>query len=59
MVWGFIFLDIKNQQNGFKSTDLRLAMHKHINVKLFLELNDLVDFLLDGSDVFLLRDPAM
>jgi hypothetical protein len=34
-------------------------MHKHIDVKLFLELNNLADFLLDGTDVLLLRDPAM
>jgi hypothetical protein len=34
-------------------------MHKHINVKLLLDLDNLANFFLDGTDVFLLRDPAM
>ena len=33
-------------------------MHKHIDVKLLLDLDNLADFFLDGTDVFLLRDPA-
>jgi hypothetical protein len=33
-------------------------VNKHINVKLFLDLNNLADFLLDGTDVLLLRDPV-
>jgi hypothetical protein len=33
-------------------------MHKHINVKLLLDLDNLADFFLDGTDVFLLGDPA-
>jgi len=32
-------------------------VHQDINVKLFLELDNLVDFLLDGIDVLLFRDP--
>jgi hypothetical protein len=34
-------------------------MHKHINVKLLLDLDNLANFFLDGTNVFLLRDPAM
>jgi len=33
-------------------------MHKHIDVKLLLDLDNLADFFLDGTHVFLLRDPA-
>ena len=31
-------------------------MHQNIDVKLFLELNNFVDFLLDGADIVFLRD---
>jgi hypothetical protein len=34
-------------------------MHMDINVKLFLDLNNLVDFLLHGTDIRLLGDPIM
>jgi hypothetical protein len=41
----------------YKDANLRLSVHKHINVKLFLDLNNLANFLLDGFGVLLLRDP--
>lgn len=31
-------------------------MHQDIDVKLFLELNNFIDFLLDGADIVFLRD---
>jgi hypothetical protein len=39
-----------------KDAHLRLSMHKHINVKLLLDLDNLADFFLDGIGVLLLRD---
>jgi hypothetical protein len=37
--------------------NLRLSVHKHVNVKLFLDLNNLANFLLHGFGVLLFRDP--
>ena len=42
----------------YENAHLRLSMHKHINVKLLLDLDNLANFFLDGTDVFLLRDPT-
>lgn len=32
-------------------------MDEHVNIKFFLELDNLVDFLFDGLNITLLRDP--
>lgn len=32
-------------------------MNQDIDVKLFLELNNFIDFFLDGADIVFLRDP--
>ena len=37
---------------------LWLSVHKNINVKLFLELDNLADLLLDGLNILFLRNPT-
>ena len=37
---------------------LRLSMNQDINIKLFLELDNFVDFLLNSLNIIILRDPA-
>lgn len=36
---------------------LRLSMNQNINIKFFLELDNFVNFLLDGLNIFILGDP--
>lgn len=36
---------------------LRLPMNQDINIEFLLELDNFVDFLLDGLNIFLLRNP--
>lgn len=36
---------------------LRLSMNQNINIKFFLELDNFVNFLLDGLNIFFLGDP--
>lgn len=38
-------------------THLWLSMYQNINVKLFLQLDNFVNFLLDGLNIFFLGDP--
>lgn len=40
-----------------RKSHLRFSMNQDINVKIFLESNDLLDLCLDGFNVIILRDP--
>lgn len=54
-----MIIQVVHNKQIITNAHLRLSMNKHINVKLLLDLDNLADFFLDGTDVFLLRDPAM
>ena len=40
-----------------RNTHLRLSVNQNINIKLFLKVDNLLNFLLNGFNVIVLRDP--